>query len=399
MTLTQLALRRAGAASLEAFQQQEGLTASGIEDVETMQRLMPYLLGYYRRAIQTGDTLEALARENDISLARLRAANPALDPQNLQIGAQLRIPLPFAVVPTDVPFTSQLLELCVRGLAARYPFLMRQTIASTAFGRPVTLLRIGQGTQSVLYNASHHANEWITTPLVMQFIEEYALAVVENRPIYGLNARRLYERTQLYLVPMVNPDGVDLLTGAIAADSFQYAQAESIARDYPEIPFPSGWKANLMGVDLNLNYPAGWTQARENKAALGITAPAPRDFVGWAPLDQPETIAMVALTQRVNPRLTLSFHMQGEVIYWKYLDQEPPLARVIGERFSLASGYLLEDTPFASGFAGYKDWYIQEYDRPGYTIEAGLGENPLPLAQFQSIYERILGILVLGLSL
>lgn len=108
---------------------------------------------------------------------------------------------------------------------------------------------------------------------------------------------------------------------------------------------------------------------------------------------------MVALTQRVNPRLTLSFHTQGEVIYWKYLDQEPPLARVIGERFSLASGYLLEDTPFASGFAGYKDWYIQEYDRPGYTIEAGLGENPLPLAQFQSIYERILGILVLGLSL
>ena len=43
-----------------------------------------------------------------------------------------------------------------------------------------------------------------------------------------------------------------------------------------------------------------------------------------------------------------------------------------------ASGYALEDTPYASGHAGYKDWFILDYDRPGYTIECGLGEIPCP---------------------
>lgn len=48
------------------------------------------------------------------------------------------------------------------------------------------------------------------------------------------------------------------------------------------------------------------------------------------------------------------------------------------------------------GFAGYKDWFLQEYRRPGYTIEAGLGTNPLPLSQFNEIYNDNIGILVLG---
>lgn len=364
-----------------------------------MQRLTPYLLGYERYMIKPGDTYETLAKAYGTDIQSLVTANPGRDPERLPVGEYLTVPFGFPVVPTQMDFTSQLLELSSRGLRARYPFITQETLTHTAFGRPVNMLKIGTGQRSVLYNASHHANEWITTPLVMKFLEDYAKAVSEGSTILGMDARRLFRSTQLYLVPMVNPDGVDLVTGAIDPSSFQYAQAQSIAQGYPNIPFPEGWKANLMGVDLNLNYPAGWTQARENKAALGITGPAPRDFVGWAPLDQPETIAMAALTERVNPRLTISFHTQGEVIYWKFLDMEPPGARAIGERFAQVSGYLLEDTPFASGFAGYKDWFIQEYNRPGYTIEAGLGENPLPIGQFDSIYEKILGILVLGLTL
>jgi g-D-glutamyl-meso-diaminopimelate peptidase len=152
-------------------------------------------------------------------------------------------------------------------------------------------------------------------------------------------------------------------------------------------------------VDLNLNYPAGWEQAKENKYALGYDRPAPRDFVGQAPLNQTETLAMVRLTEDVAPRLTLSYHTQGEVIYWRFLDYEPASSRAIGEIFARSSGYLLEDTPFASGFAGYKDWFIQEYNRPGYTVEVGRGTNPLPLSQFDDIYEKNLGILTLGLQL
>lgn len=58
--------------------------------------------------------------------------------------------------------------------------------------------------------------------------------------------------------------------------------------------------------------------------------------------------------------------------------------------------YILTDVPYNSSFAGYKDWFIQDYNRPGYTIEAGLGENPLPITQFDEIYKNNLGILILG---
>lgn len=399
MSLTELALRRAGAEDLKEFQSREGLFPSGREDILTMQRLAPFLLGYERYMVQPNDTYYKIARQYGTTVRAILTANPAQDPRRLRVGQYLIVPFGFPVVPTDLPFTSEVLDVCVRGLTARYPFISRRTIATTAYGRPVTLLKLGNGQRSLLYNASHHANEWITTPVLMRFLEEYAEAISTDGTIFGLEAAALFRDTQLYLVPMVNPDGVDLVTGAIDPGSEEYDAAELIAAFFPSIPFPDGWKANLRGVDLNLNYPAGWEQAMENKFALGFTRPAPRDFVGFTPLDQPETAAMASLTKQVNPRLTLSYHTQGEVIYWKFLDYNPPDAQAIGEEFSRVSGYALEDTPYASGFAGYKDWFIQDFNRPGYTIETGLGSSPLPLSQFPTIYEKNLGILSLGLTL
>ena len=157
------------------------------------------------------------------------------------------------------------------------------------------------------------------------------------------------------------------------------------------------WKLiRSTGVDLNLQFPAGWENAREIKFAQGYTMPAPRDFVGYGPLTEPEALALYNFTLMHNFRLILAYHTQGEVIYWKYADYIPENSQEIGERFAEASGYTLDITPPESAFAGYKDWFIQEYNRPGYTIEAGLGENPLPISQFDKIYDDNIGILVLG---
>lgn len=92
----------------------------------------------------------------------------------------------------------------------------------------------------------------------------------------------------------------------------------------------------------------------------------------------------------------MAYHSQGEVIYWKFQDYLPPNSEYIGRQFENASGYLLDLTPPESSWAGYKDWFIQNYNLPGYTIEVGLGENPLPISQFNEIYNDNLGILVLG---
>ncbi|HBD86950.1 MAG TPA: gamma-D-glutamyl-meso-diaminopimelate peptidase, partial [Clostridiales bacterium] len=154
--------------------------------------------------------------------------------------------------------------------------------------------------------------------------------------------------------------------------------------------------ANIYGTDLNLQYPAGWEEARRIKFAQGFTGPAPRDYVGTAPLSAPESLAIYDLTIRLDPALTLSYHTQGGIIYWKYQNFMPPRSLEFAECFAMSSGYALEETPYASGFAGYKDWFIETYNRPGYTIECGLGENPLPMSQFDEIYRENIGILVLA---
>ena len=299
-----------------------------------------------------------------------------------------------SIVRTDIPMTSALAEDTLEALGAAYPFLQTELLARTAFGRPITAASMGRGDRRVLYSAAHHANEWLTATVLLKFLEDYAQALETDGTIAGVSARELYETATIFLVPMGDPDGVDLVTGAVTENERE--QAESLAEFYPNIPFPEGWKANLSGVDLNLQYPAGWLTAREIKFAQGYTRPGPRDFVGRFPLSQPEAQALADYTQRIDPELVIAWHSQGEVIYWQYGGSEVPGAREIAERFANLSGYRLEDTPYNSSFAGYKDWFIQTYRRPGFTIEVGTGTNPLPTEQFEDIYRASLPILLEG---
>ncbi len=282
----------------------------------------------------------------------------------------------------------------IRRLQNAYPFLKTRELTTTAFGRPIHTVAIGEGDRHVIFTGAHHANEWITSTLLLRFLEELAEAFRTGGKIYGVPAKNILRYTTVHLVPMVDPDGVDLVTGAVRPRTDEYSLARQIAGDFPDIPFPDGWKANLLGVDLNLQYPAGWLMAREIKFSQGYNRPAPRDYVGRSPLSQKETLALARFTEEVDPELVLAYHTQGKAIYWQFKDYRVPGARALAEEFARASGYSLEDTPYESSFAGYKDWFIQNWRRPGFTIEAGSGVNPLPLEQFEEIYRDNLGILV-----
>ena len=294
-----------------------------------------------------------------------------------------------AIVKTDIPVTSELNWQWSRALSQRYPSIRAENLTWTPYGRPIPVLTLGTGPRKVLFSASHHANEWITTPVLLKFLEDLAAAAEDGSLLEGKSAQKLLQQVTIISVPMVNPDGVDLVTGAIRPDTPQYVRAEDLAKNYPGIPFPTGWRANLNGVDLNLQYPAGWQQARAIKFAKGFTQPGPRDFVGGAPLNQRESFYTARLVQQVVPDLLLALHSQGQVIYWQFEDYQVPGARELGQKMAAVSGYELADTPFASGFAGYKDWFIKAFRRPGYTVEVGLGENPLPITQFDTIYKNI----------
>ena len=301
-----------------------------------------------------------------------------------------------AIVPTHVPITAAKNAEIIEMLIRTYPFLRSEILATTVFQRPIPTLVIGSGPRKVVFSASHHANEWITTPILLKFAEDFAEAIRTDGKIYDQDAKTLADAVTIYMVPLVDPDGVDLVAGAIAEDSIQFDLARRLGQNYPDIPFPNGWKANLLGVDLNLQYPAGWLQAREIKFSQGYVNPGPRDYVGRAPLNQVESNALAEYTRYIDPALVLAFHSQGKEIYWKFKDILVPGAEELGRKMAEASGYALADTPYNSSFAGYKDWFLQEFRRPGYTIEVGEGVNPLPISQFPEIYRDNLPILVIA---
>lgn len=301
-----------------------------------------------------------------------------------------------SIVPTNVNYNSSLLSQNLVTLNRTYPFLNIQEVGTSVLGRNIYAIKLGRGPKNVFYSGSIHANEWITSVLLMKFIEDYCIAYNNNSTLYGYSIRNLFNSASIYIMPMVNPDGVDLVTGYLPTNSSAYLKVQNIANQFPDIPFPSGWKANINGVDLNLQFPAGWENAKEIKYAQGFTKPAPRDFVGYGPLTEPEALAIYNFTLSHNFTLTTSFHTQGQEIYWNFQNINPPRGYEIGTAFAKSSGYLLTEVPFNSSFAGYKDWFIQTYNRPGYTIEAGIGENPLPISQFNEIYQDNLGILILG---
>lgn len=410
VSLLQLGLGRAGqtpgapdgifgaqtAAAVRAFQAANALTPDGIAGARTHRALLPYYTGFVTRTIRAGDTFFALARQYGTSVDAIRLANPYLDPERLPLGRALTIPLPFSVTPTDIPYSSALIGYIVRGLAARYPMLAVGEFGRSVLGRPLWYLTLGSGPKLVFYNASHHANEWITTPLLLTFCEQLCARLGDGGDMEGQNIRDLLSKVTLVLAPAVDPDGIDLVTGALDAETT--AAAKALANHYPDIPFPAGWKANIRGIDLNLQYPAGWSIAREIKFAAGYTRPGPRDYVGPAPLVAPESLAMYGFTRALDPLLTLSYHTQGRVIYWQYDGYDVPGSEAIARQFAAVSGYDVAETPYASGHAGYKDWFLQDYRRPGFTIEAGSGENPLPLSQFPDIWSDNLGILLGGMT-
>ncbi|MBO4331352.1 MAG: peptidoglycan-binding protein [Oscillospiraceae bacterium] len=382
--------------ALISFQKSFSLKADGVAGSRTRSALMPYLLGCSTVTVKKGDTLYKLAASHYTSIRSIETANPGIDPFFLVPGSRITVPYGFSAVPTDISYSSTATDIVLRALRARYPFLSAGVAGRSVLGRPLSWLSIGSGESELFFNAAHHANEWITTPLLLKFIEDYAEAYSSGSVLSGYDAGGLYAASRLFVMPQVNPDGVDLVTGELGADSEYYHSA--LAMNVPPVLFPSGWKANIAGVDLNLQYPAGWENAKKIKFAQGYTSPGPRDYVGSRPLSQPESRAVYDFTLAHDFALTLSYHTQGRVIYWKYDGFDPEGAYRIAAELSRLSGYAAELTPPDSAWAGYKDWFIQEYDRPGFTIEAGSGVSPLPLPQFGEIYADNLPMLACAVA-
>lgn len=367
-----------------AFQRDNGLVADGVVGSRTWIYFERFLEGYDTYIIQAGDTLYKIARKYYTSVNAIVTANPNVDPINLRIGQEIVVPYGIDVVFTNIDYTYEIMERDIRGLKTRYPFLEVGSIGQSVLGKNLYYIRIGTGPVEVSYNGSHHGLEWITTPLLMKFIESFSKAYSSGKALRGYNVSDIFNRSSIYIIPMVNPDGVDIvLNGPQPSNPYynDYARWNNTG-----LPLNLVWKANARGVDLNRNYPASWEEAKAQEIEFGVRGPAPTRYGGPSPLSEPETQAMAEFTRNHNFKLVIAYHTQGEVIFWLYQGMMPPGAREYGEIFARSTGYQLADVPYEAAYAGYKDWFIEEFYRPGYTFEVGLGVNPLPISQFDRIY-------------
>ncbi len=375
------------------FQKRFGLTPDGIIGPNTYRVLERFLNGYDLYVIRSGDTFYSIANRFGTSPELIIAANPDQRPENLTVGQRIVVPYAMNIVDTNINYTYDVLSRDIQGLKARYPFLEVGSAGNSVLGRNLYYIRLGTGPNQVFYNGSHHALEWITTPVLMKFTEDFLKAYTEGRTLPGgYDPRDIWNRSSIYIIPMVNPDGVDLVLNGLQPDNPYYE--DLIKWNKGSTDFSTVWEANNRGVDLNHNYNAAWQLSKDAEAEYGVTGPGPTRYSGPAPESEPETQAVVAFTRNHNFRLVIAYHSQGQVIYWNFMNMAPPEGRTIGERMSEISGYTLDQTTGIASYAGYKDWFIQDFRRPGYTVEVGLGENPLPISQFDQIYSDNLGVLL-----
>lgn len=264
--------------------------------------------------------------------------------------------------------TEDLMRLC-----RTFPFLAVDSIGQSVAGREIPAVRLGTGPIEIHYNAAMHANEWITAPILMRFLEEAAYAYMRGICYRGRDMQHIFSKTSLWAVPMINPDGVEMVL----------AEPHSF----------SNWKANLRGIDLNDQFPAHW---EEERARRSVHMPGERDYGGEAPLTEPEAMALASFTCLHDFQLVLALHTQGREIYWNYRDLEPPCSEAIAARLAHVSGY--KAVKLSDSDAGYKDWFIQEFRRPGFTVEVGLGTNPLSPEWLPQLYEEVADLLLEGLT-
>lgn len=339
--------------------------------------------------LKLGDTFGKIAASKNISFDAIAVLNQTIDPELLKIGEIIYLPeriiSPFTI--SKAPYDCRSLAKIIENLKKVYPFIAVEPIGNSVLGRPILEIRVGRGEKKVHMNASFHANEWITTIVLMNLLNQYLLCLTNGSLLKGHKVNHLYEEVELSIVPIVNPDGVDLVLHGPPLGLAEYVIGMNEGSD----DFIH-WKANFRGIDLNRQFPANWEICLQKSSAQ---CPCPRDFPGISPLTEPEAIAMAELAKNNAFNRVLAFHTQGEEFYWGYEGYEPVESEEMAEEFEKKSGY--KAVRYVNSHAGYKDWFIQEFKRPGFTIELGRGINPLPLSQFPKILQCAEGIFAVAL--
>ncbi len=276
-------------------------------------------------------------------------------------------------------------------LQQKYCFLKSEVIGKSLCGRKIWGLKIGNEENMVLFACAFHGMEWLTALVILKFFDTLCGYIHNHEHVCGMDVLKIIKSRGLYIVPCVNPDGVEIsLNGGKSAENFR-SIVEDIAGDKT-----LDWQANARGVDINHNFDANWVKLHRLEKLNNISGPAKTRYGGKYPESEPETRTMTKLCRSKNFEYALAFHSQGEEIYWKYGNMIPKNSESLARAFALASGYTLSEPDGLASGGGFKDWFITEFNKPAFTIEIGKGKNPLSIFEINNVYNKILNMLLMA---
>ncbi|MBQ8859956.1 MAG: gamma-D-glutamyl-meso-diaminopimelate peptidase [Ruminococcus sp.] len=259
-------------------------------------------------------------------------------------------------------------EKIEKHLLEKYRFVRRFVIGRTYLKRRIIAYSIGKG--GVLCCGAFHGAERITAMMLYKFLDEVCGYMEKDEQFL-----RIVIQTGLTVIPMVNPDGVEIGANGVhtAGEGSEFVSECLLKAKLPH----KKWQANARGVDINHNFNAGFGKVKENERKMGIYSPSPTRYGGEFPESERETASLCELCRENEYKLAVALHSQGREIYYDYGGNTPKESLQIAKNMAQLSGYKVSYPMGIAVGGGFKDWFIEEFSRPAFTIEIGEGENPL----------------------
>ena len=254
-------------------------------------------------------------------------------------------------------------------ILSQYKVVRKFVIGRTACHRNMVAYNIGNG-DGLLICSAFHGMERITSAMSLKFLSDVCQKMENNSTFANFIMQK-----GLTVVPMVNPDGVEISVNGVNTAG---KQAEFVSECLVRAGMPhTKWQANACGVDINHNFDAGFEKVKENEYKMGITAPSHTRYGGKFPESERETKAVCDLCRRNNFSIAVALHTQGREIYYDYGDCTPKNSFSMAQEMSALSDYEVSSPVGIAVGGGFKDWFIEKFHRPAFTLEIGKGVNPL----------------------